>query len=37
MHWNSWNRDSVVEELERSRDALPPTVIFSGAFEKMTF
>jgi len=37
MHWNSWNRDSVVEELGRSRDALPPTVIFSEPFEKMNF
>ena len=37
MHWNSWNRDSVVEELERNRDALPPTVIFGEAFEKMSF
>ena len=37
MHWNRWNRDSVVEELERNRDELPPTVIFSEAFEKMSF
>ena len=37
MHWNSWNRDSVVEELERNRDGLPPTVIFGEAFEKMRF
>ena len=37
MHWNSWNRDSVMQELERNRDALPPTVIFGEAFEKMSF
>ena len=37
MHWNSWNRNSVVEELERNRDALPPTVILSEAFEALSF
>jgi L-ascorbate metabolism protein UlaG (beta-lactamase superfamily) len=37
MHWNSWNRETVVEELERNRDALPPAVIFSEAFEKISF
>ncbi len=37
MHWNRWNRDSVVEELELNREALPPTVMFSEAFEKMSF
>ncbi len=37
MHWNRWNRDSVVEELELNRETLPPTVMFSEAFEKMSF
>ena len=37
MHWNRWNRDSVVEELELYREALPPTVMFSEAFEKISF
>lgn len=37
MHWNRWNRASVVEDLDRFRDALPPTTIFKEAFEKMRF
>jgi L-ascorbate metabolism protein UlaG (beta-lactamase superfamily) len=37
MHWNSWNRDAVVEDLDRNRDNLPPAVIFGEAFEKMSF
>ena len=37
MHWNSWNRDSVVEGTRSQPRRAPPTVIFSGAFEKMTF
>lgn len=37
MHWNSWNRDSVLEDLEGLRDSLPPAVVFGGAFEKKIF
>ncbi len=37
MHWNRWNRDSVVEELERNREDLPHAVIFGEAFEKKRF
>lgn len=37
MHWNRWNRDVVVEELERNREDLPPTVIFGKAFEIKKF
>jgi L-ascorbate metabolism protein UlaG (beta-lactamase superfamily) len=37
MHWNRWNRASVVEDLDRLRDVLPPTTIFKEAFEKMRF
>ena len=37
MHWNRWNRDSVVEELDRFREDLPPTTIFNEAFETKRF
>ena len=37
MHWNSWNRDSVVEDLERAGGELQNAVIFGKAFEKRTF
>jgi L-ascorbate metabolism protein UlaG (beta-lactamase superfamily) len=37
MHWNRWNRDSIIEDFELVKDDLPPTVIFSEAFEKRVF
>jgi L-ascorbate metabolism protein UlaG (beta-lactamase superfamily) len=37
MHWNRWNRESVVEDLERVRRDLPPAFIFGEHFEKRIF
>jgi hypothetical protein len=37
MHWNRWNRESVVEDLERVRRDLPPAFIFGEHSKKRIF